>query len=116
MVDMVRLTNICKRLQSKGIKIDIISWASLGCSEEYFDIIKQEKKAWLKKYFPVEFDSISITPYGFPKEKVALRGQTKILIDDNIDVLNSWQTPIQRKAINANSDFIEVLEIMDNIL
>ena len=48
-------------------------------------------------------------PYGMPKHKVARRCQKMWLVDDNEDVRNAWNTPKQRKSIDANGNIIEEL-------
>ena len=55
-------------LQREGYKLAIISWLSKSGTEEYNEAVTEIKKAWLKKHLPsVNWDRITIVPYGTPK-------------------------------------------------
>lgn len=79
-----------KRLQEKGYIIGVISWGSMSASKEYMKAIREAKKAWLKKYFPLlEWDEIHIVKYGTAKHLIPkIRGG--ILFDDNLEIRKKW--------------------------
>ena len=62
------LTRKLNSLQREGYKLAIISWLSKSGSKEYNEAVTEIKKAWLRKHLPsVNWDRITIVPYGTPK-------------------------------------------------
>jgi len=81
------LARLIHQLQNAGAEINIISWTSKYGSAEFMEEIKIAKMKWLAKHLPsVEFNSISIIPYGTPK---SLYG-SGILFDDEEKNRKDW--------------------------
>lgn len=82
---MLHLASFARRLnalQKEGYNLAIISWLSATGSDEYNDIVTATKMAWLKKHLPsVNWDRISIIPYGTPKQMFC-ESPLDILFDD----------------------------------
>lgn len=109
MVDMNLLQTICKDLQMVGYKIGIITWLPPG-RKEYREKIAKEKREWLARYMPI-VEEIHIQEYMTPKQTAitTITGRM-ILVDDNEEVRNKWNTPVQRKSIDATNNMIEELK------
>ena len=82
---LVRLNLLARRLntlQRNGYNIAVISWLSKSGTEEYNRAVTEVKKAWLKKHLPsVNWDRITIVPYGTPKENFC-NNPFDVLFDD----------------------------------
>lgn len=82
---LVRLNLLARRLntlQRNGYNIAVISWLSKSGTEEYNRAVTEVKKAWLKKHLPsVNWDRITIVPYGTPKENFC-NNPLDVLFDD----------------------------------
>lgn len=79
------------QLQHKGYKVGIISWLSKSGTEDYNAAVTAIKKAWLKKHLPsVEWNEITIVPYGTPKHNHA-NDKYAILFDDEKRNRDAWQ-------------------------
>jgi len=109
MVDMNLLQTICKDLQMVGYKIGVITWLPPG-RKEYREKIAKEKREWLARYMPI-VEEIHIQEYMTPKQTAitTITGRM-ILVDDNEEVRNKWNTPVQRKSIDATNNMIEELK------
>lgn len=80
------------QLQRKGYKVGIISWLSKSGTEDYNAAVTAIKKAWLKKHLPsVEWNEITIVPYGTPKRNHA-NDKYAILFDDEKRNRDAWQS------------------------
>lgn len=78
------------KLQVKGYKIGIISWASKGGSLAYDIKVRETKINWLKEHLPsVKWNSIYVTLYGFEKSHW-MNEADDILFDDNKKVRDAW--------------------------
>lgn len=87
LVNMNLLACYLNRLQKQGHKIAIISWTSKCGSDEFNARIAEVKFKWLAKHLrSVQFDKISVIPYGTPK---SLYGDG-ILFDDEERNRNEW--------------------------
>lgn len=76
------LARVLNRLQRNGYKLAIISWLSKSGSEVYNEAVAAVKMAWLKKHLPsVNWDRITIVPYGTPKQ-LFCTSEDDILFDD----------------------------------
>lgn len=106
--NMKKLAEVCNALISCGYTIGIITWLSKGSTPEYDNEVTNAKIEWAQHYMPFinEFHAI---PYGVPKHTVVKRVTEMWLVDDNADVRAEWETPKQRKTINANEDIISEL-------
>ena len=90
---LLRLNTLARKLnalQREGYKLAIISWLSKSGSDEYNMGVKIIKKAWLKKHLPsVNWDRITIVPYGTPKEYWC-KTENDILFDDEERNRTNW--------------------------
>lgn len=99
LVNMEELSEICRELQAKGIRIGIISWLSKESTKEYNRAVRQAKREWLAKHFDIKLDEVHMVRYDYPKRKVAGK-KDDVLIDDNADVCENWEgRRIPRRAI-----------------
>ena len=108
---LVRLSHLARRLntlQRNGYNIAVISWLSKSGTEEYNRAVTEVKIEWLRKHLPsVEWDRITIVPYGTPKEEVTKElGGFQILIDDEQRNLDNWTNGA---TFNAQENIIEFL-------
>ena len=112
LVDMAELTTIAKKLIDKGVEFGVVTWLAMGASEEYEFITSMEKFRWCKKYMPyiTEFEA---QPYGTPKQTNYHHCKC-ILIDDNAEVRQAFETPHRRKTFDANNDIIAFLTNLYN--
>ena len=84
------LAKVLNRLQREGYKLAIISWLSKNGSDEYGERVRQTKLEWLERHLPsVEWDRISIVPYGTPKE-LYCDSVLDILFDDEEKNRKNW--------------------------
>lgn len=87
LVRMNVLARHLNRLQKLGYKVNVISWLAKSSSVEYDELVTRAKREWLAKHLPsVTFNSISIVPYGTPKQTL---GQG-ILFDDEKQNRDNW--------------------------
>ena len=90
---LVRLNHLARRLntlQRNGYNIAVISWLSKCGTEEYNRAVTEVKIEWLRKHLPsVEWDRITIVPYGTPKENFC-NNPLDILFDDEERNRNNW--------------------------
>lgn len=107
LIDMVELTAIAERLAEKGVEFGVVTWLSMGASVDYEFVTAMEKFRWCQKYMPYisEFEA---QPYGTPKQTNYHHCKC-ILIDDNAEVRQSFETPHRRKTFDANENICEFL-------
>ena len=90
---LVRLNHLARRLntlQRNGYNIAVISWLSKSGSEEYNRAVTDVKLEWLAKHLPsVNWDRITIVPYGTPKQNFC-ENPLDILFDDEERNRNNW--------------------------
>ena len=110
LVDMEELAEVCMSLIAKGYQIGIITWLTMGASEEYCERTTKEKREWAKLFMPYVSEFYA-QEYGTPKQYApAKRAKEMILVDDNKEVREMWETEKQRKTIDANLNIIEELK------
>ena len=84
-IPMLRLSALAKRLnnlQKQGYQLAVISWLSKSGSDAYNEAVTAVKLNWLKKHLPsVNWDRITIVPYGTPKQNFC-GNEMDILFDD----------------------------------
>ena len=99
-----RLLNKAKR---NGYRIAVSSWTSKNGSAEYDKAVESAKREWLAKHLPsVEWDEITVVPYGTPKDNFR-KSADDVLFDD--------EEP-NRKAWNGKAyDVSNILEILKEI-
>lgn len=107
---LLRLNLLARRLnllQAQGYNIAIISWLSKNASENYNMAVTQAKIEWLARHMPsVEWDKITIVPYGTPKQTFC-NTPLDILFDDEESNRKSW--------IGKAYDVHNILEILKEI-
>ena len=90
---LLRLSALARRLnnlQRNGYDLAIISWLSKSGSEAYNEAVTAVKMAWLKKHLPsVNWDRITIVPYGTPKQNFC-KNPLDILFDDEAKNRDNW--------------------------
>lgn len=90
---LVRLNLLARRLntlQRNGYEIAVISWLSKSGTEDYNRAVTEVKMAWLKKHLPsVNWDRITIVPYGTPKENFC-NNPLDVLFDDEERNRTNW--------------------------
>lgn len=106
---LVRFATLARRLntlQRNGYNIAIITWLAKDATEEYNNAVATAKINWLKKHLPtVNWNRITIVPYGTPKENYC-ETENDVLFDDETANRNNWTG----KAYNVNN----ILEILKN--
>ena len=109
LVSMVQLECLCNELVKFGWEIGVITWLSKDSTEDYDEQTISAKMDWIGDKMPYLSDFIAV-PYGVPKQKVAKRCKEMWLVDDSEEVRKMWDTPKQRKSIDANGDVIQPLK------
>jgi phosphoglycolate phosphatase-like HAD superfamily hydrolase len=113
MWDMERLANIIRGLQDFGIEQRIVSWLSMGSSEEYKTEVRRTKREWLDEFdFP--YDSFHGVQFGATKADSVRRfladDETAILIDDSAKVRKGWH--LGETVDPTETDVIDFLETL----
>lgn len=90
---LLRLSALARKLnalQRKGYELAIISWLSKTGSRSYNDMVTAAKLGWLRKHLPsVNWNRITIVPYGTPKENFC-NSPLDILFDDEARNRDNW--------------------------
>ena len=90
---LLRLSALARKLnalQRAGYDLAIISWLSKSGSEAYNEAVTAVKMAWLAKHLPsVNWDRITIVPYGTPKQNFC-GSPSDILFDDEARNRDNW--------------------------
>jgi hypothetical protein len=95
MCDMEELVDLLTIAQHRGIEIRIITWLSKDTNEQYDELVRIAKRAWLDAYH-IPFDHFHAVAYGATKANSVRRsldrksGETAILFDDNDKVRKGW--------------------------
>lgn len=112
MHDKEKLTEIINDLIKLGFGVEVITWTPKDVTEEYVKVVEVEKKKWMKRHFPM-IEKITCLRYGTPKQKaLKTREHQQILVDDNIEVNELWNTPKRRKSIIADNNLLNKLELL----
>lgn len=90
MINMSDLSNLLKDLQSKGVKIGIVSWLAKNSTKEYDKEVRTAKRKWLKENIDITFDEIHIVKYGTRKDYI-VKDKNGILFDDELNNRNNWR-------------------------
>jgi len=110
LVDIDALNEACLNLIVNGYKIGVITWAPMGASFEYIQAVSLVKYKWIQEYMPY-VQEFFVQEYGTPKQyAINKKSQQMILIDDNKDIRERWDTAKQRKSIDANEDILKALQ------
>ena len=86
MHDKEELTEILNRLKDSNYGLEVITWTPKDVSNEYVKTVEQEKRAWMKRHFPM-IEKIMCLEYGTPKQELG-RG---ILFDDEKQNRINWK-------------------------
>jgi len=104
---LLNLSALARRLntlQRNGYGLAVISWLSKSGSEAYNEAVTAVKLDWLRKHLPsVNWDRITIIPYGTPKQTYC-ENALDILFDDEERNRDNWTG----RAFNADN----ILEIL----
>lgn len=112
MHDKDKLTKIFNDLVELGFEIEVITWTPKNASQDYIEIVEKEKKEWTQEHFPI-IKNIHCLNYGVPKQKAKYKkAKLEILVDDNLEIVEMWDTPKQRKSIIANHNLIANLQVL----
>lgn len=108
-VNLEELQIVCEALIEKGFEIGVITWLAKNGSKRFNRNTAETKKMWVKNNMPY-VTKFTAQEYGTPKQKALDRSiKFAILVDDNKEVREMWDTPKQRKSIDANLDIITKL-------
>ncbi len=90
---LLRLSALARKLnalQKNGYDLAIISWLAKEATEEYNKAVTEAKLRWLAKHLPsVNWDRITIVPYGTPKQNFC-ENPFDILFDDEARNRDNW--------------------------
>ena len=90
---LVRFATLARRLntlQRKGYNIAVITWLSKNGTAEYNEMVTATKLAYLAKHLPsVNWDRITVVPYGTPKENFC-ETPLDVLFDDEEHNRKNW--------------------------
>ena len=90
---LLHLSALARKLnahQRNGYELAVISWLSKSGSDAYNAAVTAAKMAWLAKHLPsVNWDRITIVPYGTPKQNFC-ENPLDILFDDEERNRNNW--------------------------
>lgn len=102
LIDLERFKKWCEQILAKGDRIEIITWLPRGASDEYMEDCAIEKMEWVAEKMPW-IKKVHCQPYGTPKQyAIEKRSRKMILVDDNTEVIQMWQTTQQRVGIVAS--------------
>ena len=94
-------------LQRNGYELAVISWLSKSGSEAYNEAVTAVKMAWLAKHLrSVNWDRITIVPYGTPKQNFC-ENPLDILFDDEARNRDNWT--------GIAYDVQNIMEILKNL-
>ena len=109
--DMDNMNVILNILKDMGWRIVVTTWLAKDSSNDYDNLVRQAKLAWLDKYnFP--YDEIHLVKYGTTKANCTRKlGGRQVLVDDNENIRKGWTLG---DTIDANknvlSELINLLE------
>ena len=92
-------------LLDKGVQFEVITWLPMNASPEYEFACELRKRLWVKENLPF-ISKVTCLSYGMPKQNaISQRASTMILIDDNAEICEMWNTAKMRQAILVDSDY-----------
>lgn len=111
LLDMIKLAEMMKTAQEKGVEVRIITWLARNTNRQYDKAVRKAKREWLAKNgFP--YDKFNGVKYGTTKadciRPIVRSNQTALLIDDNAKVRKGWNLGIALDPTREN--FLENLE------
>ena len=109
LTNMEKLEKVLLELQTKKIKIGVITWLGKNANRSYKNETRKAKHNWLKKHLPnIQFDEIHMVQYGTPKHLIA-KDRNGLIFDDDLTVREKWQ------GIAINPIEKDILEILNTI-
>lgn len=110
MWDMVVLADLLNEFRAQGGIVAVVSWLSMGSTQQYKEMVRLAKREWLEKFgFPA--DKIHLVQYGATKansvRKCLEDGETAILFDDSEKVRSGWN--LGETVDPTEQDIIEVI-------
>ena len=114
LVNMEELNAIAEKLITVGVQFCVVTWLAMGASEIYELITSMEKYRWCKKHIPF-ISEFECQIYGTPKQ-TNYRNTQCILIDDNAEIRENFETKHRRKTFDANKDICAFLTDLYNEL
>ena len=102
---------MAETLQKAGYEIGVITWLPMNASVEYMIDCISTKRQWVKENMPfVDGRDFHALPYGTPKQNARIKKRREMLLfDDNNEVREMWNTPKQRKSIDANEHLLDII-------
>lgn len=107
--DMVALRNTLLALDD--VRIVVVSWGSMGASQEYMRQIRKAKIEWLHRWkFP--FDEVHIVKYGTDKySTIRYKHEESYLFDDNEQIRTAFE---KRELCHAYSEK-QIFEVLGEL-
>lgn len=113
--DESRFFSVVSRLLAVGVRFGVITWLPMQASPEYEKICTAEKIDWCKQFLPF-ISEFSAQSYGIPKQyAIKKHAFTEILIDDNLEVCETWKTAKQRTFYNVSGKYNSVCRVLEGI-
>lgn len=111
LVNMNELKKVCELLKANGHELGVITWGAGGEQNEQFNReTEQAKREWIEREMPyINPKNFHFLPYGTPKQSVHAKNRKAVLIDDNAEVRQKYQTPKCRRTIDATGNIIQEL-------
>ena len=115
MWDMVVLADLLNEFRAQGGIVAVVSWLSMGSTQQYKEMVRLAKREWLEKFgFPA--DKIHLVQYGATKANSVRNcledGETAILFDDSEKVRSGWN--LGETIDPTEQDIIEVIRALLN--
>ena len=93
MWDMEILADLLNEFRAQGGIVAVVSWLSMGSSQQYKEMVRLAKREWLADMgFPADY--IHLVQYGATKansvRKRLAGGGSAVLFDDSEKVRSSW--------------------------
>lgn len=92
--DKDKLNSLLNTLKLFGYAIGVITWGSMGASDNYNKEVRATKRAWIKENYPA-ITEFHYQKYGTPKHRASYQNiniNHDILIDDNEEVRELWES------------------------
>ena len=110
MWDMEILADLLNEFRAQGGIVAVVSWLSMGSSQEYKDLVRLAKREWLESVgFPADY--IHLVQYGATKansvRKRLAGGGSAVLFDDSEKVRSGWN--LGETIDPTEQDIIEVI-------
>lgn len=93
MWDMEILADLLNEFRAQGGIVAVVSWLSMGSSQQYKEMVRLAKREWLESVgFPADY--IHLVQYGATKansvRKRLAGGGSAVLFDDSEQVRRGW--------------------------